>query len=161
MDELLALEMLKRFETMNGIVVPVRRRDEVMCRLRRLAEKLKMDISNDYEQALSAGQCIGDDYYETVMEINLYDAYSYSGMFTKGDIDRIIAPMLGCDYEKSHVSKIDTLKASDMNNIIYPILDVLAKAGPDCVIDTVILNGGMTKFYGVKERIEKFSVFVL
>lgn len=158
-DELLALEMLKRFETMNGIVVPVRRRDEVMCRLRRLAEKLKMDISNDYEQALSAGQCIGDDYYETVMEINLYDAYSYSDMFTKGDIDRIIAPMLGCDYEKAHVSKIDTLKASDMNNIIYPILDVLAKAGPDCVIDTVILNGGMTKFYGVKERIEKFFGF--
>ena len=37
-DELLAADMLKRFEEINGIKVSIKRKEEVMCKLRKLAE---------------------------------------------------------------------------------------------------------------------------
>ena len=51
-DELLAADMLKRFEEINGIKVSIKRKEEVMCKLRKLAEKLKVDLSQAYDLSL-------------------------------------------------------------------------------------------------------------
>lgn len=53
-DELLAEDMLKRFEKTNGIKVSIKRREEVMCRLRKMAEKVKMELSETYSRAVNA-----------------------------------------------------------------------------------------------------------
>lgn len=158
-DELIANEMMKRFQEQSGITINIKRKEEVMCKLRRLAEHLKMDMSNDYERCQEMGVELADDYFEEVMEINLYDSYSYADEFTKKELEEIIAPMLGLPYTAADAKRIDSMTEKDMNNIIYPILDVLSKAGEDCKIDTVILNGGMTKLYPVKKRIEDFFGF--
>lgn len=67
---------------------------------------------------------------------------------------------MGNHLKLEDVNKIDGFTSEkDLNNIIYPILDVLAKAkeyGKNIKVDAVILNGGMTKFYLIKERIKKF-----
>jgi molecular chaperone DnaK (HSP70) len=67
---------------------------------------------------------------------------------------------MGNHLKLEDVNKIDGFTSEkDLNNIIYPILDVLAKAkeyGKNTKVDAVILNGGMTKFYLIKERIKKF-----
>lgn len=158
-DELIANEMMKRFQEQSMITINIKRKEEVMCKLRRLAEHLKMDMSNDYERCQEMGSELSDDYYEEVMEINLYDSYSYADEFTKKELEEIIAPMLGEMYTIEDAKRIDSMTEKDMNNIIYPILDVLSKAGENCKIDTVILNGGMTKLYPVKNRIEQFFGF--
>lgn len=158
-DELIANEMMKRFQEQSMLTINIKRKEEVMCKLRRLAEHLKMDMSNDYERCQEMGAELADDYYEEVMEINLYDSYSYADEFTKKELEEIIAPMLGNTYTIEDAKRIDSMTEKDMNNIIYPILDVLSKAGENCKIDTVILNGGMTKLYPVKKRIEQFFGF--
>lgn len=158
-DELIANEMMKHFQELNGITINIKRKEEVMCKLRRLAEHLKIDMSNDYERCQEMGSELADDYYEEVMEINLYDSYSYADEFTKKELEDIITPMLGVSYTIEDAKRIDSMTEKDMNNIIYPILDVLSKAGEDCKIDTVILNGGMTKLYPIKKRIEQFFGF--
>ena len=158
-DELLAVDMLKKFEDMYGITVSIRRREEVMSRLRKLAEKLKTDLSMAYESARMSELELPDDYEIEVMDINLYDSYAFEWTYTREDVEKILAPLLGYQYKKQDVDRIQNMKEEDINNIIYPILDVLDKAGKGIPIDAVILNGGMTKFYMIRQRLKEFFGF--
>lgn len=61
------------------------------------------------------------------------------------------------DYK--HIEKI-----TNTRNIIYPMLDVLKKASnkfscEDVSVDAVIVNGGMSKFYMVTDRLKDFFGF--
>lgn len=158
-DNLLALDMLKRFEEMYGIKVGIKRREEVMCKLRKLAEHLKMELSMAYESARMSEVELQDDYEFEEMDVSLYDAYAFECTYTKAEVEKIVAPLMGYHYKMSDVSKIQKLGEKDVNNIIYPILDVLDKAGADIKIDAVLLNGGMTKFYLIRERLKEFFGF--
>ena len=158
-DELLAADMLRRFEETNGIKVSVRRKEEVMCRLRKLAEHLKTELSMAYENAAMSGIALPDDYEFEEMDVSLYDAYAFECTYTKAEIERVIRPLLGAGYRKEDVGRIQKMKEQDVDNIIYPILDVMEKAGKDTKIDAVILNGGMTKFYPVRNRLRDFFGF--
>lgn len=158
-DELLARDMLERFEAANEIKVSVARREEVLCKLRKCAEKLKMDFSLDYETRRQNGAEMEESYTEEIMEINVYDSYSLDETYTRAEMERVIAPLLGKRYSRKDVSRIQKMDACDVNNIIYPILDVMEKAGSDIQIDAVILNGGMTKFYPIRERLREFFGF--
>ncbi len=160
-DELLAIDMLKRFEEMNGIKVSIRRREEVMCKLRKLAEQLKMNLSTAYQSAQQMSEMeLPDDYeIEEVMDVNLYDAYAFASVYTKAEVEEILAPLMGYSYQKSDVSRIQRMDEKDVDNIIYPVLDVLDKAGKGVNIDAVILNGGMTKFYLIRKRLREFFGF--
>lgn len=155
-DELLAMDMLKRFEKENNIRVSIRRKDEVMCKLKKLAEKMKMDLSEAYENARMNSRELSDDYELEVMDVDLYDSYAYEDIYTKREIEKIIAPLMGYRYKMADVSKIQHMEEKEINNIIYPILDVLDKCGKDVKIDAVILNGGMTKFYLIPQRLKEF-----
>lgn len=158
-DELIAADMLKRFEKMYDIRVSVRRREEVLCRLRKLAEQLKMEFSLAYENAKLSDIELPDDYEVEVMDISLYDAYAYEDAYTKAEMEQILAPLMGYQYKKDDVSRIQRMDERDVDNIIYPVLDVLDKAGGEVQIDAVLLNGGMTKFYLIRERLKEFFGF--
>lgn len=158
-DELLAADMLKRFEEINGIKVSIKRKEEVMCKLRKLAEKLKVDLSQAYDSARMSDVELPEDYELEVMDIDLYDSYAYADTYTKSDVERIVSPLMGEKYKISDVSKIQHMDEKEVNNIIYPILDVMDKCGKDVKIDAVILNGGMTKFYLIQKRLREFFGF--
>ena len=158
-DELLAADMLERFEEYWGIKVANNRREEVMCKLRKLAEQLKVELSLAYENARMSGIELPDDYGHEVMDINLFDAYSYEDTYTKERIEKILSPLMGYGYKKEDAARIQRMNERDVNNIIYPVLDVLDKAGSNIKIDAVILNGGMTKFYLIRQRLKEFFGF--
>ena len=105
-DELLAADMLKRFEEINGIKVSIKRKEEVMCKLRKLAEKLKVDLSQAYDSARMSDVELPEDYELEVMDIDLYDSYAYADTYTKSDVERIVSPLMGEKYKISDVSKI-------------------------------------------------------
>ena len=158
-DDLLAADMLRRFEEFYGIKVSIKRREEVMCKLRKTAEQLKKDLSLAYENARMSDIELPDDYELEVMDISLYDAYAYEDVYTKAEVENIIAPLMGYQYKIEDAAKIQRMGEKDVNNIIYPILDVLDKAGSNIKIDAVILNGGMTKFYLIRQRLKEFFGF--
>lgn len=157
-DELLAEDMLKRFEKTNGIKVSIKRREEVMCRLRKMAEKVKMELSETYSRAVNANTEFPEDYEVEVMDVDLYDCYGYDDSYTKAEIEQIVSPLMGYQYHIEDAARIQRMNEKDVNNIIYPILDVLDKAGK-IKIDAVILNGGMTKFYLIQQRLKDFFGF--
>lgn len=159
-DELIAEDMLKRFEEENQIKVSIKRRDEVMCKLRKLAERLKVDLSMAYFDSKRLNNMdLPNDYEFEVMDVNLHDAYAFETVYTKQEIEEIVAPLLGYEYKISDVDRMEKMGAKDVDNIIYPILDVLDKAGKNVKIDAVILNGGMTKFYMIHQRLKDFFGF--
>ncbi len=158
-DELLARDMLSRFEEMYGITVSIKRREEVLCKLRKLAEHLKMELAMAYENARMSDLELPADYEFEEMDVSLYDAYAFECTYTREEIEQILAPLMGYQYGLEDVGRIQKLGEKDVNNIIYPILDVLDKAGGDTKIDAVILNGGMTKFYLIRNRLEEFFGF--
>lgn len=158
-DELLATDMLRRFEESNGVKVSIKRKEEVMCKLRKLAEKLKVDLSQVYDSARMSDIDLPEDYELEVVDIDLYDSYAYADTYTRSDVERIISPLMGYKYKLEDASKIQHMAEKDVNNIIYPVLDVLDKCGKDTKIDAVILNGGMTKFYLIPKRLKDFFGF--
>ena len=159
-DELLAADMLKKFEEdEDNVKISGNRREEVMCKLRRLAESMKLELSMEYTNSRDYGTPIDDDCEFEVMDVNLYDSYALELTYTKAEIEEILAPLMGYNYKIDDVKKIQHMDEKDVNNIIYPILDVLEKAGGDVKIDAVLLNGGMTKFYLITERLKEFFGF--
>lgn len=158
-DELLALDMLQRFEEMYNIKVNIRRKEEVMCKLRKLAEQLKTNLSMEYENAQMAGKELPENYLFEVMDINLYDAYAFECTYTKGEIENIFRPLMGYQYKLKDAGKVQAMDEREVGNIVYPILDVLEKAGKNLQIDAVLLNGGMTKFYLIRQRLKDLFGF--
>ena len=124
------------------------------------AEYLKMELSNKVFDAKISGNTVSNDEEFEISEMDLYKGMEFEAYLTKKEIENIFKPLLGNHLTINDMGKIDKLiSEEDTNNIIYPVLDVLAKAkeaGRDFKVDTVILNGGMTKFYLIKNRIEKF-----
>ena len=124
------------------------------------AEYLKMELSNKVFDAKISGNTVSNDEEFEISEMDLYKGMEFEAYLTKKEIENIFKPLLGNHLTINDMGKIDKLiSEEDTNNIIYPVLDVLAKAkeaGRDFKVDTVILNGGMTKFYLIKDRIEKF-----
>lgn len=88
--------------------------------------------------------------------------YAYDDTFTKNDVEGILAGFMADKLSFEDYKNLDRI--SDTRNMIYPILDVLnkasAKLGIDNVtVDAVVVNGGMSKFYMVTDRLTKFFGF--
>ena len=84
--------------------------------------------------------------------------YAYDDSFTQEAVEKILQPFLGKNLQLADYKKIDSLQ--DTKNIIYPVLDVLQKSatklGDEVKVDAVIVNGGMSKFYMVTDRLREF-----
>ncbi len=135
-------------------------KSEVIRILKKKAEQCKIDLSDTFIVAQLNNRKLPDDYAVEILEGNLYGGYGYEDFIKPEIIEKTIEDLMGWHLNIDDVNHIDRLSQSSehVNNIIYPILDTLSKAKDkyeDVKIDAVILNGGMTKFYLIKDRIKK------
>lgn len=141
----------------------LREKESLMPKFIYWGEELKKDINSDAVDVFNANWGDDEDEERTYpVGGNTGTNYSYEDDFTKADVERILEPFMGKSLKFEDYKQLE--KIHDTNNIIYPILDVLAKGsaklGTDDVhVDAVILNGGMSRFYMVKDRLTEFFGF--
>lgn len=133
----------------------------IMPQLLNYAEELKLELSE--RQRADSDYAAADDFswYDEKFDVggNMGGiGYSYDDSFTQEDVEKILQPFMGQSLQFADYKKIDSLQ--DTKNIIYPILDVLqksaAKLAGEVNVDAVIVNGGMSKFYMVINRLREF-----
>lgn len=133
----------------------------IMPQLLNYAEELKLELSE--RQRADSDYAAADDFswYDEKFDVggNMGGiGYSYDDSFTQENVEKILQPFMGQSLQFADYKKIDSLQ--DTKNIIYPILDVLqksaAKLAGEVKVDAVIVNGGMSKFYMVINRLREF-----
>ena len=145
----------------------------VMAQLINYAEGLKLELSNR-KSSTYVGSAWDDDDFEdenSAFEVGgniAATGYSYGDSFTQQEIEDILMPFMGNGLKFEDYKNFNDIASSAKGpNIILPVLDVLNKAAAklnlninDKVnVDAVILNGGMTQFYMVAERLKEFFSF--
>lgn len=136
-----------------------------MPQLLNYAEELKLELSErrQAESSYAADDSFGWDDEEDAEEFFVGGnmggiGYAYDDSFTQEAVEKILQPFMGKNLQLADYKKIDSLQ--DTKNIIYPVLDVLqksaAKLGGEVKVDAVIVNGGMSKFYMVTDRLREF-----
>lgn len=133
-------------------------KERCMSKLRVLAENAKKDMTTQYFD----NQMMGND-DEIEMEItqaNIHDNIAIDELVTEEEYEEIVESLMGNEFTLDDVKKLEVGTIMESNNIIYPILDVLAKAnekaGEEVKVDAVLLNGGMTKLPLIQRRLEDF-----
>lgn len=154
---------LAKYQKRLDIINKIRREENaVMAQLGIYAEELKLELSSRHSDVyIESGWGDEEEGFPVGGTINS-TGYAYDETFTTEEIEKILLPFMGADLKFEDFKRIDEIK--DTKNIISPILEVLAKAaeklGTDNLkIDAVIMNGGMSKFYMVTDRLEKFFGF--
>ena len=168
-DQAIAEEMYRRF-----LAKPQHRDPSIQRQLERDRESLMpkfISWAENLKQAVNKNNDFStyddnwdDDEEEEKFPVggNTGSNYSYDDDFTRKEVEIILEPFMGVNLKQDDYKRLNEI--SETNNIIYPILDVLKKAseklGDDNVkIDAVIMNGGMSRFYMVKQRLETFFGF--
>lgn len=157
-DLAIAEFMYKKFINKYGL--SPKDKKTIMIKLKEQAESIKKQYTEEigvYEK----------DPMDVSFEISipyLYQDYRYDDTLYPEDIDGIIEPFLAKHLKIDNVYNLLKLPEKDMRgNIIYPVLECLAKAkrkmGNDFEITTVLLNGGMTYFPPIKDRLNSFFGF--
>ncbi|MBR2216165.1 MAG: Hsp70 family protein [Selenomonadaceae bacterium] len=154
---------LAQYQKHPDIVHKIRREEKpVMAQLRSYAEELKLELSSRHgDEYVTSGWDDEEEDFPVGGTINS-TGYAYDDSFVTTEIENILAPFLGSDLVFEDYRRLAAIK--DTRNIIYPILDVLAKAEAELgkeqlKIDAVIMNGGMSRFYLITDRLEKFFGF--
>lgn len=167
-DKLIADYFEKDFSTKAGIQIDSIPEEYIRREIRSVllleAEQKKRELNDQFAQGMrqqATMSMLKPTITVKVQIPNLYDNRPYSKpRFGWSDLESIVAPLLGMELEISSVDHFEDLHDDQSNNIIYPILDVLHKAvkrlGHMPKIDAVFLNGGMTRFIPVRDRLEKF-----
>ena len=165
-DKAIAKEMYRRYrkayESEPDIIKMIdENKNFILSQLEIYAEKLKLRASREHE--FNYG-----DYWEDNSKLIAGGSisgtgYPYDDEFTFNEIEKILEPFMANEIKFEDYRNIENI--SNTRNIIYPILDVLYKASKkleteNLVVDEVILNGGMSKFYMIKDRIHKFFGFM-
>lgn len=155
---------LKQYASHPEVVRELRQKEKiVMPQLRVYAEHLKLDLNERCGEEYSSGWDDDDDEIELITGGNMGGiGYSYDDTFAKDEVEGILSVFMATElsyHDYKHIERITNTK-----NIIYPILDVLKKASdklgvPDVLVDAVIVNGGMSKFYMVTDRLKDFFGF--
>ena len=155
---------LKQFASHPDIVLKLRQEEKViMPQLRVYAEHLKLDLNERCGEDYSSGWDDDEEEIELTIGGNMGGiGYSYDDTFTKDEVERILSVFMAEELSYQDYKRISQIK--DTRNIIYPVLDVLQKAssklGTEVVtVDAVIVNGGMSKFYMVIDRLKDFFGF--
>lgn len=129
-----------------------------MSKLRVLAENAKIEMAN---QAFDNQMMELDNEIEMeIFQSNIHDNIAIDELVTEEEYEEIVESLMGNEYTLESVKDVEDGKIMETLNIIYPILDVLAKAnekvGEEVKVDAVLLNGGMTKLPLIQRRLEKF-----
>ena len=161
-DRLIAQKLLQRFleDTPQLHSLSKEEENELLAALTAKAEEAKISLSEKYTTCRQMnGEILPDDTEEYISEINLYKGNSFDYPMSKKEMDEWIKPLLAENLSLEDYKRIEGLGQDKVKNIIYPVLDALAKASlkvPDLKIDQVILNGGMSKFYPIVDRLKQF-----
>lgn len=161
-DYLIAKNLCKQFVDMyqGELKIDEQVTKEIMSIFVKKAENLKLNMSNAYDIIANRGQILPDDHIENVNDFDLYNGLPFDVDISKRDMLDFIRPLMGENLSLNSVNNINNLtKEQDINNIIYPILDVLSKAKTrygSISVDYIILNGGMSRFFPVVDRIKEF-----
>lgn len=142
----------------------------VMSQLVNYAENLKLEVSTRKSDAF-IGYGSGWDMEEEEENFAVggtigTTGYAYSDSFTVADLENVWRGFMGEDLSFDDYKNLAAVaeKYGSQKNIIYPILDVLNKASVKLdvnkvKVDAVIMNGGMSRFYMVINRLKKFFGF--
>lgn len=159
-DKLIAKRLVEEFFRYNGCDKKDVDIDELSQLMESRAEYIKLELSDKVINAKFSGNVVEDSEEFEISEMDIYKGMEFEAYLTKKEIEDLLSPIMARHLKISDVDRIDKLTSiRDVNNIIYPVLDVLDKAkenGNKPKVDAVILNGGMTKFYMIKDRIEEF-----
>lgn len=174
-DTALAKEMflryLKKYVAHPQIVQKIKHEESsVMAQLLSYAEDLKIHVSMDKSGAfgdINSSDAWGDediDNYTVGGGIGA-TGFAYDDAFTIQELENVWEKFMGKNLSFDDFKRLDEISAEqNTQNIIFPILDVLKKCAnklgtEDFKIDAVIMNGGMSLFYMVTERLKKFFGF--
>ena len=159
---------LNQYAAHSDIVKKIRNEEKgVMSQLLNYAENLKLEVSAQKSDAFG-GENSGwwDEEEDFPVGGNIgTTGYAYSDNFTAAQLEDIWKDFMGDEIIFDDYKNLDavTEKFGSQKNIILPILDVLKKAsaklGNDVKVDAVIMNGGMSRFYMVINRLRKFFGF--
>lgn len=165
-DELVAEEMLRRCCEVYQDQLPAAARriaenkDSVMPDFRTFAEQLKVSINERHDDMAFQNRTLPED-YEFECGNMLTIGYAYNDVFTKREYEDCVRELMGWQYSYEDYRTIE--EKGQTKDIIWPVLDVLRKGakklGEELRVDAVILSGGMSRLYLVKERLEKFFGF--
>lgn len=155
---------LKQYASHPDVVAKLRKDEKViMPQLRVYAEHLKLDLNERCGDHYDSGWDDPDDEIEIPTGGNMGGiGYSYDDTFSKEEVEGILSCFMAPGLYYDDYKRIDRI--TDTRNIIYPILDVLKKASSklgteDVSVDAVIVNGGMSKFYMITDRLKVFFGF--
>ena len=160
---------LNQYSTHADIVQKIRNEEKgVMSQLLNYAENLKLEVSAQKSDAFG-GSDSGwwDDEEDFPVGGNIgTTGYAYSDNFTAAQLEDIWREFMGEELQFDDYKNLPavTEKFGKQKNIILPILDVLNKASiklstENVAVDAVIMNGGMSRFYMVINRLKKFFGF--
>lgn len=161
-DEELAKEIykryLKQYSKKPEIVKIIQDKEKnVMPQIRVFAEGLKLEVS---EKHISDNSSWGnEDEVIAVGGLVSSTGIALDVSFTVEEVEEIFSCFMGKNIKYQDYKNIEHI--ADQRNIIYPILDVLKKAENklgegNFHIDEVIVNGGMSKFYLITDRLKEF-----
>lgn len=157
---------LKQFVAHPEVVKKLKQEKKViMPQLRSYAEHLKLDLNERCGEDYSSGWDDEDEEISIPVGGNMGGiGYSYDDTFTKEEIEEILSTFMAYDLSFEDYKEMESIEKENTRNIIYPILDVLKKASEKMktdtvIVDAVIVNGGMSKFYMVTDRLKEFFGF--
>lgn len=144
-----------------------------MLQLVSFAEDLKKELSMSNSDEMATNDDSGWGWEDDVEDKNVFNVggnvgstgYSYDDTFTKEEIEDVFQQFMGRNLNFDDYKRLDKLDVlTNTNNIVYPILDVLNKASKklgisDVKVDAVVLNGGMSRFYMIKDRLTELFGF--
>lgn len=158
------IRYINQFSNHTDVVSKLKKEEKViMAQLRVYAEHLKLELNERCGDDYDSGWDDPDDEIEIPTGGNMGGiGYSYDDTFSKDEVEDILSVFMAKELSYDDYQRIDRL--SNTRNIIYPILDVLKKAADklgtqNVVVDAVIVNGGMSKFYMVTDRLKDFFGF--
>lgn len=146
------------------------------------AEKGKRLLNGEIDLKLRNGPCDYDSVSVPVRRPNIYGNYSLDCRTTAAEYRKIISPYLGMGVSIDILKDSEALQKylinpANRDTIIYPILTTMLNArkkinekrrmnnqpelGDDEIpkIDAVLLNGGMSRLFAVRERLREFFGF--
>ncbi len=162
---------LNQYERYPEIIQKIRKeKSGVMSQLINYAENLKLEVSAQKSAALSGeSSSWWDDDEDEVYPVggNIAVAgYAYSDNFTAAQVEDIFRDFMAQDLHFDDYKNLADIERryAGRKNIISPILDVLDKAAKkletaDVKVDAVLMNGGMSRFYMVINRLKDFFGF--
>ena len=164
---------LNQYSAHADIVRKIRQEQSgVMSQLINYAENLKLEVSarkSNVFVSYDSGWGDADDEEEEDYPVGGTigtTGYAYSDSFTAADLENIWRVFMGEELKFDDYKNLAAVAAKygKQKNIIYPILYVLNEAAKkfatdNVKVDAVIMNGGMSRFYMVINRLKEFFGF--